>query len=99
MNVQELGDANVAFVREVDALDEIARVAQLSHRAVARRVNGAHGGTLVRTLFGPEWPSQLDEMGLTFVRDAGGGAFATRLSRATGLLASEVRERLAAASR
>jgi hypothetical protein len=57
IDVTTLGDMTVTTARDDDHTSEIARVTDLSQAVVHRRLDDAHGKTLVRNLFREKWPS------------------------------------------
>jgi hypothetical protein len=53
----EIGSCTAAYARECELRDAIRDVTGLSAVAVSKRLNAAHGKSLLRNLFGDEWPS------------------------------------------
>ncbi len=99
MRVPDLGKATALTARETDLAGEIARVTSLSPQTVVRRLNAAHGKTLVRTVFENEWPNNLEGIGRTLVRDAlESRSFLAQIADILSLSSRAVRQRLESAS-
>jgi hypothetical protein len=78
LNVDDLVGLNVADARDRDLVGSIAAITGMSPRGVRRRLNAAHGRTLLSTCFADRWPddkvidlNQLAQMNVGEARDRG----------------------------
>lgn len=73
----------------------LSLVTGLTPRGVSRRLNGAHGNSLMSSIFGAEWPVDADTLGPLTVATAMKANLVDEISDATGLTRATVRARLA----
>jgi AraC-like DNA-binding protein len=96
----ELADLNVADARNGHLVAALAAITGMSPAGVARRLNGAHGHTLLRTCFSDRWPDDTrelldaDELQHLTVAEASQDDLAVDIAEVTGMSLAGVRRRL-----
>lgn len=96
MSDEVLGDLSVARVRDdEDAIEQIAQLTSLTHRTIRRRLEGAHGKTLVHNVFDDEWPTDAAALGALRAKQARDVGLFVEIAGVTGLTERTVRIRLA----
>jgi hypothetical protein len=96
----ELSDLNVADARNGRLIAALAAITGMSPSGIARRLNEAHGRTLLRTCFSDHWPNDTremldaDELEHLTVADALQDDLAMDIAEVTGMTLPGVRRRL-----
>ena len=88
-----LGDITIASATEQD-LSLVEAVTGLGPRVVRRRAEGARGNTLIRNVFGDEWPYSADALGSLTVAVARDAGLVPEIAHVTGLSDLAVTRRL-----
>lgn len=99
LSADELARLNVANARDQDLVADLAEVTGLSARSVHRRLEAAHGRTLLLNCFEDRWPSppNAETLGVLNVADAREHGLVAPLAELTGLSPKGVVRRLNAA--